>query len=351
MVRSSLSVLLANYNDSQSIGEAIEAICTQSRPPDEFIIIDDGSTDDSVEVIQQYARRFAIIKLVRREKNLGVVHTINEGLDLAQCEYIYFASANDRILPGFLEKSMALLERNSQAQMCCTQGKAIYVATGEPVPDARQRWSDEPTFLSGQAIAELLDGHSMYGGSYITRRACMMEMGRYCPELKWHCDYFLHHMIALRFGTCYIPEALVLWRYDPAGGYSSGMRNHALQRQVFLESLRLLMTAENSDIINRVVRARLLELFLPVLSVPTLLAATFGPVECPRSAVLLRHLWSSVAKHAFKTAKERIGWQAHVAIGIVRNMCDQIYAHVVDRYVRLRRLLWRRTTGNQSNQP
>jgi len=63
MDKSTLSVIMSNYNHSRFLPEALDAIVNQSRQPDEFIIIDDASTDNSVEIIQSYASRYPFIKL------------------------------------------------------------------------------------------------------------------------------------------------------------------------------------------------------------------------------------------------------------------------------------------------
>jgi len=87
---SSLSVTLANYNHAQYVAQAIEAIVTQSRPPDEFIIIDDASTDNSFEIISSYASRYPYIRLERNERNLGAVATGRHLANMAKGDYVYW---------------------------------------------------------------------------------------------------------------------------------------------------------------------------------------------------------------------------------------------------------------------
>jgi glycosyltransferase involved in cell wall biosynthesis len=63
----------------------------------EVIVIDDASTDNSVEVIEGFARKDPIIRLYRNEQNQGVNQTVNRGLSLAAGEYIIFSAADDRV--------------------------------------------------------------------------------------------------------------------------------------------------------------------------------------------------------------------------------------------------------------
>src|SRR6185436_11843228 len=99
-----LSIIIPNYNHGHCLPVAVNAILQQSAQPLEVIIIDDGSTDQSVEIIQELARRHPVIQFHHNEKNEGVLFTINRGIDLARGEYVFSSSADDEILPSFLEK-------------------------------------------------------------------------------------------------------------------------------------------------------------------------------------------------------------------------------------------------------
>src|SRR5438874_2539922 len=117
-----LSVVIPNYNHGKLLPSAINAIVQQSVPPFEIIIIDDGSTDNSVEVIKELARRQPTIKFYQNDQNRGVSFTLNRGIDLASGDYAYFPGADDEILPGFFEKSLALLAQHPEAGISCTIG-------------------------------------------------------------------------------------------------------------------------------------------------------------------------------------------------------------------------------------
>lgn len=330
---STLSVHLSNYNDADSIGEALEAICTQSRQPDELIIVDDGSTDNSLAVINEYIRRFPFVQVYQNQVNRGIIYTINLGLQLAKGDYIYFASANDKVLPGLFEKSMNLLNKYPQASMCCTDGESINVATGKRMTDGYKSWGIDAGFVSGKELAARHKGLGMFGTSYITRRSLMIEMGAYNPDLKWHCDYFLNHMIAFRYGTCYIPEDLARWNYNPDHGYSNGRLNAKEQIPVMAKAIELACQPEYADLLPLLISSRFFNPFQVVMNFSSNIAAILQSLNTTNYSnsqvlALYMHLFCQSAKLS----------SSHV--------CRQIYAHTFHHYDRLRQKI--RRMGEES---
>jgi len=75
-IPATLSVVLPNYNHAKLIGRALEALLAQGRAADEIIVIDDGSTDDSVRVIDRFAGRAPSIRVLQNANNTGVIPTL-----------------------------------------------------------------------------------------------------------------------------------------------------------------------------------------------------------------------------------------------------------------------------------
>src|ERR1700674_5961017 len=93
-----LSVVLPNYNHARLVGRALAALLGQKRVADEIIVIDDGSTDDSVRVIDGIAAGAPAIRVLHNANNIGVIATLQRGLEAARGKYVYFAAADDWIL-------------------------------------------------------------------------------------------------------------------------------------------------------------------------------------------------------------------------------------------------------------
>jgi glycosyltransferase involved in cell wall biosynthesis len=94
-----MTIVMPNYNDSEFIGRAIESVLGQDFPGLEFIIVDDGSTDGSVEIIRSFGDA---VTLICHEKNKGHAAAVNTGLRLVQGEIVNWLNSNDSYVPDVL---------------------------------------------------------------------------------------------------------------------------------------------------------------------------------------------------------------------------------------------------------
>src|SRR6266849_5646808 len=108
-----ISVVMAVYNSAAVVGEAIESVLDQTFGDFEFIIIDDGSTDSSGEILREYARRDGRINLYA-QGNSGLIASLNRGCRLAKGRYIARMDADDISLPTRLEKQFRYLEAHPE---------------------------------------------------------------------------------------------------------------------------------------------------------------------------------------------------------------------------------------------
>jgi len=236
-----LSIIIPNYNHGHCLPLAVNAILKQSAPPLEIILIDDGSTDDSVAIIQNLARQHPIIKFHRNAKNEGVCFTVNRGIDLARGDYVFLAGADDEVLPGFLEKSLRVLAQHPQAGLSCTIGDWREEATG-------LNWHvgvgmvDRASYLSPQAMVKLGRRGRLHLTSHtvILKRLALIEAGKCIPELKLHLDWFYVHIIGFRYGVCVVPEPLAILNIQPNTYYQRCRRDKPGYRAVLMFLLNLL---------------------------------------------------------------------------------------------------------------
>ncbi|GAB4128585.1 MAG: hypothetical protein OHK0045_03000 [Raineya sp.] len=113
-----VSVVMPVYNAEKFLAEAIESILNQTFTDFEFLIFNDGSTDNSLKIIQQYQRKDSRIKLVYNGENKGYVFHLNEGIRLSKGKYIARMDADDIALPERFTKQVSFLEANPEYVLC-----------------------------------------------------------------------------------------------------------------------------------------------------------------------------------------------------------------------------------------
>ncbi len=241
-----LSVIMCNYNYGVYIKEAIDGVVSQSVLPQELIIIDDASTDNSLEIIQPYIERYPWIQLHKNKSNLGACKSGQIGLNMARGKYIYWNSSDDRILPEFFEKTIHLLEVYQEAGLCCS----VPCFFQEP-----QRWFEyqaercvnlkESTYITPHMLRALRrQGFWIAGHTTIFRKDCVLQCGGIIESLGHLCDWFLSQAIAYRYGLVYIPQELATLRKH-AQAMSSREINHLGRYEAFI---RFLDRSEYADV-------------------------------------------------------------------------------------------------------
>jgi len=250
MNTATLSVVMANYNHAKYIEEALKAILSQSYKPLEVIVVDDGSTDDSVNVIQRFVKKDPVVRLIINEKNMGIFYNANRSLKLAKGDYITFAAADDKVLPGFFEKSMKMLAEYPDAGLCCAESAAIDNSTGAIIKRTIDIASG-PSYFSPSMAAELMRNTSFYieGRAAVIKRELLIENGSLNPDLKLYSDWLLWLLIAFRHGICYIPETLTVFRALPDSYFASELRDEASRYDVIKRLLFMLKSEEYKDVL------------------------------------------------------------------------------------------------------
>jgi glycosyltransferase involved in cell wall biosynthesis len=259
MPTKTLSVTMANYNHSAHLEIALKAICTQSLPPDEVLVVDDASTDNSVEIIQNIAAQFPFVHLIRNSVNQGPSASQNKALNMVTGEYLYIASADDLILPGFFEKSIALLKKFPQASLSCADSREINIETND-THDHSRKWLSTPGYLSPKELAYINhNGEQCAIGSTDTIfRRSLLPAPIFHNELERFTDWFLCETLAFRYGCCYTPETLAVV-HTKKGSYSSPTNeDEAHYQQLCTKVFEKLLSQQYSSILSLVLYSRCL---------------------------------------------------------------------------------------------
>ena len=143
LVKDLISVIVPVYNASKSLDSCISSVCSQSYKNFELILVDDGSTDNSLEICKKYQQVDNRITVVH-QANAGVSAARNAGLTLARGEYFCFVDSDDEIAPSMLEK-LHKVAADSHSELCicgykcCSKKKINYFSpSGEEVSGKRE---------------------------------------------------------------------------------------------------------------------------------------------------------------------------------------------------------------------
>lgn len=115
-----VSIIMGAYNASSTLTDAIESIFAQTYPNWECIICDDCSTDDTSEILSQYAKKDSRIKVIRNKKNCGLAASLNHCLEYVQGTYIARMDCDDLSVETRLEKQVAYLEGHPEFDLVGT---------------------------------------------------------------------------------------------------------------------------------------------------------------------------------------------------------------------------------------
>jgi glycosyltransferase involved in cell wall biosynthesis len=154
----SISVVIPAYNRSRFIAETLESVLAQTLPPDEVLVVDDGSTDDTAAIAESYAPRVRVF----RRSNQRAAAARNFGVQQATSEWIAFNDADDLWEPNKLERQMEELARHPETDICYT-GHALLIQKGDtatigrvtyapPAADIRKSLFKSVTFLTGSVL-------------------------------------------------------------------------------------------------------------------------------------------------------------------------------------------------------
>lgn len=122
---SKISVIMATYNGEMYIREQLDSILNQTLLPDEIIIQDDGSTDNTVNIIKEYSAKNNIIKLNINKKNLGYIENFYSLLKQASGDYIFLSDQDDICLKTKYEEMVKVMESNDSIQILSCNPKII----------------------------------------------------------------------------------------------------------------------------------------------------------------------------------------------------------------------------------
>ena len=245
-----LSVIMPNYNHARYLAVSLRAILGQSYPPSEVIVIDDASTDRSLALLEHLAGEFPALRVIRHQQRQGPLVAVNRATRQASGDYLFYASADDQVLPGFFAEAIATLEQYPRAGLCCSSMAGFSDAQPQ-FTYTRLRYHGDRTYLAPNEVAraerrEFSIVRPRLGliatFTAMMRASAVREVGDYPPDLGFFSDGFLAHLIAFRHGICLRPDHyFAAYRGNP-DSYATAMRRQPREvKAVAARALSLLV--------------------------------------------------------------------------------------------------------------
>ena len=214
-----VTVLMPVYNAGVYLSQAIESVLQQTFTDFEFLIIDDGSTDDSYKIASAFSD--ARIRLIRLDRNMGLVNALNLGLNTARGEFIARMDADDISLPDRLSKQVHFLDVNPAIAVCGTWLKTF----------AETKNSLWAVPLNHDAIhARLLFGSAVFHATVLMRKALLNEhVLRYVEGFPYAEDYELWSRCVLTCRLANMSDVLYYYRIhnNSAGNSEPDSKQHS----------------------------------------------------------------------------------------------------------------------------
>lgn len=203
-----ISIIIPVYNGAEWLAEAIESALNQTKKVYEIIVVNDGSTDNSLEVAQRYP--VTIINQVNKglasARNTGLMNTaeitLEDTLDFSEIgkAYCLFLDADDILLPNAVERILETIKQNPDADIICPSFREFGLGNREVILMPNPTLED---FRTGNRV----------GYCAAIRRSVLLEVGGYSPRMTWGAEdlHLWINLLTKGFKISTIPD--ILWMY------------------------------------------------------------------------------------------------------------------------------------------
>ncbi|MCH9030891.1 MAG: glycosyltransferase [candidate division Zixibacteria bacterium] len=205
-----VSIIIPTFNGAKYLGEAISSALKQTYPHCEIIVVDDGSTDNSMDVLNQFGAK---IKVVKHKQNRGVSAALNTGIKNSSGEYISWLSSDDAYHPDKVWEGIKVLA--NKPELGWLYSDFFYITS-----DSKITSQAKVKPLENDGFAEkMFEGNPIHGCSVLFRKSNLAKIGYFDEELGgkigYGADGALWHKMGYHFRFGFIPKPLVYYRIHP----------------------------------------------------------------------------------------------------------------------------------------
>ncbi len=210
------------YNGERFLSESIDSILCQTYKDYEFIIVDDGSADNSFRILDRYAKENQNIKIIRNDSNIGLTKSLNKALLFAKGNYIARMDADDISINNRFEKQIYLFENNANIGLVSCNSIVID-ENGHNVKNV---------IMPSNINSLIRKRNYLVHGSVIIRKDVIDQLGGYDEEMRYAQDYEMWLRVSNNYKICCINEYLYKCRVHP-----DAILNKKYFKQIFYTAL------------------------------------------------------------------------------------------------------------------
>ena len=194
-----VSIVTPSFNQGRFIQETIESVLSQDYSPVEYLVIDGGSTDETLDILKQYGSRFFWLS----EKDSGQSNAINKGWNRASGEILAWLNSDDIYLPGAISKAVGFLQ--DHPEFGAVYGEGYHIREDGKIIE---RYPTEP--FNQQRLVETC---YICQPTVFIRKGVLQKIGFLDEGLRYSMDYDLWFRIARQHDFGYLPEYLACTRF------------------------------------------------------------------------------------------------------------------------------------------
>ncbi len=200
-----VSVIIPTYNRAYCLGKAIESVLAQTYTDFELLVVDDGSTDNTKEVVEQYIAKDNRVHFLSMDTNGGVAAARNYGMRAALGEYIAFQDSDDYWHQDKLEKQMKTMKENDADFSYTYIGYSIDGVRVCVIPSE----SIELSCMNGNVLPQILHENLVGAPTLVMHRRCYENIGEFDTSYMTLEDYDYAIRLAKEFKAAFVPEVLL----------------------------------------------------------------------------------------------------------------------------------------------
>ncbi|SEH72001.1 Glycosyl transferase family 2 [Rheinheimera pacifica] len=220
-----VSVIIPCYNSAAHITAAIDSVLTQDYANIEVIVVDDGSTDNSIDILRQFGDKIIVLQ----QANQGPAAARNAGMRIASGQFIAFNDSDDLWLPGKLTAQITYLQQHPEIGLCYCgwaiwHGETSLEQISAQLADAGQTDAAEDAYYSGWLYLKLLKDSVIHTITAVMRREIIDTIGMFNTDYRIGEDHDFWLRISQRYQMAKLSQTYAVYRDNP---HSTTKKVHA----------------------------------------------------------------------------------------------------------------------------